>query len=123
LQSILSQSPNVTRGNISARGGLTGSQGQLQFSAPVQPGSSGGPVVSDAGEVLGITVGTLSAPALAKQGVIPQNVNFALDSRYAVKFMQKYNLDFKSVDESARGDLHTANQAALGAVVNVECYE
>jgi serine protease Do len=63
LQDILSQSPNLTRGNISARGGLTGSEGQIQFSAPVQPGSSGGPVVSDGGEVLGITVGTLSAPA------------------------------------------------------------
>ncbi|MBV8208842.1 MAG: trypsin-like peptidase domain-containing protein [Burkholderiaceae bacterium] len=123
LQDILSQSPNLTRGNISARGGLTGSEGQIQFSAPVQPGSSGGPVVSDGGEVLGITVGTLSAAALAKQGVIPQNVNFALDSRYAVKFLQKNNLQFNSVEENPHGDIHTANQAALGAVVSVRCYE
>jgi serine protease Do len=38
LQGILSSSHNLTRGNVSARGGLKGSQGIFQFSAPVQPG-------------------------------------------------------------------------------------
>src|SRR5205807_9325250 len=66
LQTILAATPNLTRGNVSARGGLTGSVGQFQFSAPIQPGSSGGPVVSDGGEVLGIAVGTLNALSLAK---------------------------------------------------------
>jgi serine protease Do len=123
LQDILSSSPNVTRGNISARGGLKGSDGQIQFSAPIQPGSSGGPVVSDSGELLGIAVGTLNAAALVKQGVIPQNVNFALDARYAERFLEKNHLEFSSVDENSHGDIHTANQAALAAVVSVRCYE
>jgi S1-C subfamily serine protease len=123
LQSLLSASPTLTRGNVSARGGLTGSVGQIQFSAPIQPGSSGGPIVSDGGEVLGITVGTLSTAALARQGVIPQNVNFALESRYVVKFLQKYNLMFTSVDAGLQGDPRAVNQAALAAIVSVECYE
>jgi S1-C subfamily serine protease len=123
LQGVLASSPNLTRGNISARGGVTGSNGQLQFSAPIQPGSSGAALVSDGGEVLGITVGTLNAATLARQGAIPQNVNFALESRYVAKFMQKYDLAFTSVEPNAHGDAHTANQAALAAVVNVECYE
>jgi S1-C subfamily serine protease len=123
LQSILAATPNLTRGNVSAHGGITGSVGQFQFSAPIQPGASGGPVVSDGGEVLGITVGTLNAAALAKEGVIPQNVNFALEARYATKFLQKNNLTFSSVEANTHGDAHTANQAALAAVVDVECYE
>ena len=123
LPNILTTSPTLTRGNISAQGGVTGSAGQIQFSAPIQPGSSGGPLVSDGGEVLGVTVGTLSVAALAKQGVIPQNVNFALESRYAVKFLQRYNLKFSSVDTNTHGDAHTANQSALAAIVNVQCYE
>ncbi len=123
LQSILAATPNLTRGNVSARGGLTGSLGQFQFSAPIQPGASGGPVVSDGGEVLGITVGTLNAVALAKEGVIPQNVNFALEARYATKFLQKNNFAFSSVDPNPHADAHTANQAALAAVVDVQCYE
>jgi S1-C subfamily serine protease len=123
LQDLLSNSPNVTRGNVSARGGLKGSEGQIQFSAPIQPGSSGGPVVSDGGELVGVAVGTLNAAAMAKQGIIPQNVNFALDARHAVHFLEKNHLDFTRVDENTHGDLHTANQAALSAVVNVRCYE
>jgi len=123
LQTILAATPNLTRGNVSARGGLTGSVGQFQFSAPIQPGSSGGPVVSDGGEVLGIAVGTLNALSLAKQGVIPQNVNFALEARYAAKFLEKNNLAFTTAEPNAHGDAHSANQAALAAVVNVQCYE
>ena len=123
LQSILAATPNLTRGNVSSRGGVTGSVGQFQFSSPIQPGASGGPVVSDGGEVLGITVGTLNAGALAKEGVIPQNVNFALEARYATRLLQKNNLTFTFVDPNPHGDAHTANQAALAAVVDVECYE
>jgi serine protease Do len=123
LQSILAATPNLTRGNVSARGGLTGSVGQFQFSAPIQPGASGGPVVSDGGELLGVTVSTLNAAALAKQGTIPQNVNFALESRYVVKFLQKNGLAFTSVEQNLHGDAHSANQAALAAVVSVQCYE
>lgn len=53
LNGLLTATPNVTRGNVSSRTALNGSIGQFQFSAPVQPGSSGGPVVSDAGEASG----------------------------------------------------------------------
>jgi len=123
LQSILAATPNLTRGNVSSRGGLTGAVGQFQFSAPIQPGASGGPVVSDGGELLGVTVSTLNAAALAKQGTIPQNVNFALEARYVAKFLQKNALTFTSVEANPHGDAHTANQAALGAVVSVQCYE
>jgi serine protease Do len=80
LQGILAVSPNLTRGNVSARGGLKGSQGLFQFSAPVQPGSSGGPVVSDGGELLGITVGTLNAAALIQQGLLPSKREFCARS-------------------------------------------
>lgn len=123
LQTILAATPNLTRGNVSAQGGLNGSVGQFQYSAPVQPGMSGAPVVSDGGEVLGVTQGTLNAVALAQKGVIPQNVNFALEARYAVRFLQRNGMAFSSVDPNTHGDAHSANQAALAAVVNVQCYE
>jgi serine protease Do len=123
LQSILVATPNLTRGNVSARGGLTGAVGQFQFSAPIQPGASGGPVVSDGGELLGVTVSTLNAGALARQGAIPQNVNFALEARYVAKFLQKGALAYTTVEPNPHGDAHIANQAALAAVVSVQCYE
>lgn len=47
----------------------------IQFSAPVSPGSSGGPLINDAGEVVGII--SLSHP----EG---QNINFAVPVKYAL---------------------------------------
>ena len=123
LQGLLAGSANLTRGNISARGGLKGSMGVFQFSAPIQPGSSGGPVVSDGGELLGITVSTLNAAALIKEGLLPQNVNFALDASYAARFLRKVHVQFDEVTPNTQGSMQIANDAALGAVVKLSCYQ
>jgi len=123
LQSLLGTSPSLTRGNISSRGGISGSIGEFQFSAPIQPGSSGGPVVSDGGELLGITLATLNATPLIEKGILPQNVNFALDARYAAKFLKRNKVAFLEVDPPAKIDASNGNQAALSSVVSVACYQ
>jgi S1-C subfamily serine protease len=123
LDGVLAGSPNVTRGNISSRAALAGSLGQFQFSAPVQPGSSGGPVVSDTGELLGVTVGTLSVAGLIQRGILPQNVNFALDARYAAKFLERNKIAYVSVPPNPKSDAHGATEAALSAVVQLACYQ
>jgi S1-C subfamily serine protease len=102
---------------------LKGSEGIFQFSAPIQPGSSGGPVVSDNGELLGVTVGTLNATPLIERGLMPQNVNFALDARYAAMFMRNTHIEFGEIAVNGPGDLRTANAAALSAVVQLSCYQ
>ncbi len=123
LSGLLANSPNLTRGNVSARAGLKGSVGLFQFSAPIQPGSSGGPVVSDGGELLGVTVSTLNIAALVNQGLLPQNVNFALDAKYAAAFLRHENVAFTEVAPRANGSMQQANDAALGAVVQLSCYQ
>src|SRR5439155_15036545 len=94
-------------GNPQLPGGLSGSVGQFQFSAPIQPGASGGPVVDVRGNVLGVAVGTLNASELLKSGVLPQNVNFALESRYVEKFLQQHSVPFTegSADAQAPGEV------------------
>ncbi|HEY2685353.1 MAG TPA: serine protease [Steroidobacteraceae bacterium] len=123
LNGLLTATPNVTRGNVSSRSALNGSIGQFQFSAPVQPGSSGGPVISDTGELLGVTVGTLSVERLIQRGILPQNVNFALDARYAASFMEKNKVSFESVAANRKSDGRSATDITLPAVVQLLCYE
>jgi hypothetical protein len=123
LQGLLADSPNLTRGNVSSSGGIKGSYGQFQFSAPIQPGNSGGPVVSDNGELLGIAVGTLNAKSLVDKGLLPQNVNFALDSNYVAQFLRREHVAFNEVQPKGAGEMKIANDAALGATVQLACYE
>jgi serine protease Do len=123
LDGVLAGSPNVTRGNVSSRAALAGSLGQFQFSAPIQPGSSGGPVVSDSGELLGVTVATLSVAGLIQRGILPQNINFALDARYAAKFMDRNKVSYLSVAPNHKPDAHGATEAALAAVAQLICYQ
>ncbi|MFM1886745.1 MAG: hypothetical protein RL026_1902 [Pseudomonadota bacterium] len=123
LSGLLANNPNVTRGNLSARGGMKGSMGLFTFSAPVQPGSSGGPVVSDGGELLGVTVGTLNLAALVRTGALPQNVNFALDAKHVASFLRRENVAFTEVPMRNNGTMQGANDAALAAVVQLSCYQ
>lgn len=123
LQGVLSQTPNLTRGNISAEAGLTGSKGHFQFSAPIQPGNSGGPLVSDSGQLLGMTVSTLNSSYLIEKGVVPQNVNFALDRQYISKFLTKHQVPFTVAAVDHNGNFKKGNDAALNSVVKLSCYE
>lgn len=123
LHGLLGDSPNLTRGNVSASKGIKGSMGHFQFSAPIQPGNSGGPIVSDNGELLGMAVSTLNAESLAKLGLIPQNVNFALDGKYVTMFLRKENVAFDTIKPQGVGSMQAANQAALSNTVQLSCYQ
>ena len=52
----------------------------LQLTAPISPGSSGGPVLNDKAQVIGVSVATFRGG---------QNLNFALPSNYLKKLMEQ----------------------------------
>ncbi|RVT46302.1 serine protease [Rheinheimera sediminis] len=123
LQGVLAQSANLTRGNVSAAEGIPGSMGHLQFSAPIQPGSSGGPIVSDGGELLGMAVSTLNVTNLIEKGIVPQNVNFALKRQHIRRFLDKHQIAYSSSKPNFSADFRTGNDAALATVVKLSCYQ
>jgi len=80
---VLGAEPKFTEGTISALSGPGGEQTFLQISVPVQPGNSGGPVVNEAGEVVGIVVAAAAIePFLEKTGTLPQKLNWAVKAEY-----------------------------------------
>jgi serine protease Do len=83
LEQILAAEGNFTLGNVTSIAGLGGDSRHFQISAPLQPGSSGGPVMDASGQVAGIAVSRLNAVA----GQTAQNVNFAISSLIAVNFI------------------------------------
>ncbi len=61
----------------------------LQVSAPVHHGNSGGPVLDQAGRVVGIVVGKLNTALVLKEvGDIPQNANFAIKTSVVLNFLE-----------------------------------
>lgn len=77
-------SPKLTRGEINSLRGMQDDPRLFQVSVPIQPGNSGGPLIDESGNVIGITSGSLNALGmLGWEGVIPQNVNYAVKISYA----------------------------------------
>jgi S1-C subfamily serine protease len=80
--------PKYTDGKVSSQSGMMDDSTQYQISVPVQPGNSGGPLCDSSGEVVGIIVARLNDLAMLRsQGVLPQNVNYAIKARCASKLL------------------------------------
>ena len=123
LRSILADSLNVTRGNISSLLGLMNDPNYLQISAAVQPGNSGGPVIDLAGRVVGIVTAKLNAVAVADiTGDIPQSINFAIRPDVAVRFLDANNVAFVAAEKDAPLEsVPDATEKTADSVVPVLC--
>ncbi len=90
LADVLARSGNFTLGNVSALVGIGEDSRYLQISAPVQPGNSGGPLLDQSGNLVGVVSAKLNAlkMMLATNGDIPQNVNFAIKASIVTSFME-----------------------------------
>lgn len=85
---------NITRGAVSSLVGLGGDEVTMQLSAPVQAGNSGGPVIANDGEVVGVVVSKLDATKVADAlGDVPQNVNFAVRGEIAKLFLSQNGVE------------------------------
>lgn len=93
LTRVLASSGNFTLGNVTALAGLRDDSRYIQISAPVQPGNSGGPLLDEQGNVVGVVTAKLDAVrTLAAVGDIPQNVNFAIKASGLTTFLESNRL-------------------------------
>ena len=91
VASALGTELKATFGRVNALSGLRDDPSMLQIDTPLQPGNSGGPVLNNRGEVVGIvttTFGTTRAVRLTG-GALPQNVNYAVKSDRLVPLLQR----------------------------------
>jgi S1-C subfamily serine protease len=124
LSGLLSTDAIVTSGIVSALAGARNDRRQLQISAPIQPGNSGGPAFDASGHVIGVAVASLSTVRLAQAtGVIPENINFAVKGEEAKQFLGAHNVAIATA--SIGKELSTAAIAdqALKITVRLECWK
>lgn len=112
----------ITNGTVSRLSGLRGDTGEVQISAPVQPGNSGGPLIDKSGNVIGVVRSKLDAlKAAGAIGDIPQNVNFAITSNTLRGFLDAKSIDYREV--LSEGELTGVQIGARASAftVLVEC--
>ena len=89
---------NFTKGSVSSITGPENDSRLLQFTAPVQPGNSGGPLLDKSGLIVGI-VRAVWMPA--------QNVNFAIHADLAASFLKRNDIDPIMAASSSEAPLPT----------------
>ena len=81
--------PKFARGEIGSLSGPQDDARYFQISVPVQPGNSGGALVDERGNVVGVVSAKLSAKAaLSTSGALPENVNYAVKSSFLLGFLE-----------------------------------
>jgi len=81
---VLGREAKLTNGVISSLS-VAGDVTYMQISVPVHPGNSGGALINESGEVVGVVVATASTlPFLRETGTLPQNVSWAVKAAFAV---------------------------------------
>lgn len=122
LANLLAEYPSLTVGNISSLGGLKGAKGHFQFSAPIQPGNSGGAIVDYKGNLQGLVSSTLNQKMmLSETGTTSQNVNFGIELDLIQKFLKVNNVAYKQSTSSNTFDKSSA--MAVEYSNQILCYQ
>ena len=122
LAGALSSGGNFTSGLVSALRGLKDAAGELQITAPVQPGNSGAPLMDASGLVIGVVQAKLDALRSAiVTGDIPQNINFAISLEVLADFLTKNRVAFRDGAISAPLDTARVAELAQSFTYRVEC--
>lgn len=79
--------PKLSMGIVASLSGARDDFRSFQISNPIQPGNSGGALLDDKGNVIGVVTAKLSqAAAVATTGTLAENVNYAVKSSFLLGF-------------------------------------
>lgn len=124
LSGLLSSDAIVTSGIVSALAGARNDRRQLQISAPMQPGNSGGPLFDASAHIIGVAVASLSTMRLAQAtGAIPENINFAVKGEEAKQFLGAHGVVLETAPSGKELSTAAIADQALKVTVRIECWK
>ena len=79
MSDVLGDRLKVSEGIVNSIAGIEDDPTMFQISIPIQPGNSGGPLITSRGVVVGVVTSSINQRyMLAKTNNLAQNVNFAV---------------------------------------------
>ena len=122
LIDVLGADLKVTTGNVS---GLTGGGGDIarfQFSAPIGSGSSGGAIIDEFGNLVGVTSASLAHQNMRERGSISENVNFGIRAALVYEMAAAAGAELPplaiSTDNLRRNVVARARSAVVSIVIH-----
>lgn len=118
----VSQALNLTTGVVSARSGIGGDRRNIQITAPVQPGNSGGAVLDRDGNQIAVVVAKASTAFKLKSDA--ENMAWVIRGNIAQEFLEEFGVKPLLTDEPPRGEepLSEVVDRAKRFAVRVECH-
>ncbi len=111
---LLGSRVKLTAGNISSLTGLLNDTTTLQLTAPVQPGSSGGPLLDNTGSVVGIVYAKLNND-------VAQNVNLAIKANVATMFLDVHEIDYTFDTNRSKKEVVDIADIAKKSIIQIIC--
>lgn len=119
---IQGTSLKLTRGVISGMKGMQDDIRHFQIDAAVQPGNSGGPLMSATGEVVGVVNARLNDSAVAlATGALPQNVNYAIKVDYLLPLLRSVEGFTEALNNSTSSTSATVGERLQQSTYFIQC--
>jgi len=119
---LLSSDFTVTTGIISSLSGILNDTRYLQISAAVQPGNSGGPLLDNSGNIVGVVAAKINVIKFAKAtGDIPENINFAIKTGAVRDFLDNSVVSYQTAEPKTKLETADIARNARAYTVLVSC--
>jgi S1-C subfamily serine protease len=98
----------VSEGIISSLVGIQNDSSRIQISAALQPGNSGGPIIDENGNVVGVAVEKVSVDwAKENLSAIPENMGFGIKSGALINFLDGNNIEYSTDNKLSFEEIDT----------------
>ena len=95
---------------------------RLQMSVAVRPGNSGGPVLDDSGQVIGVVFAQINTPVVYKRsGELILDIGFAISNPVALRFLERNNVPYRHAAAGAPRSRKTVFKEAKPFIARVSC--
>lgn len=122
LMDLLGADLKVSTGNVSGLKGWEGDVSRFQFTAPIGSGSSGGAILDECGNIIGITASSLAHGQLRDRGSISENVNFGIKVAMVHEMLAASGIDAPpvalSTDNNRRDVVQRLRQSVVSIIVH-----
>lgn len=123
LASFLDNGLNVTTGIISSEIGMHNDKRMLQFTAAIQPGNSGGPVVDRTGNLVAVVRSKFSDKfALERGSFVPQNLNYGIKTEVLMRFLGENGVTAQVANEQKDQTIAELAATARDHTLLVTCH-